>query len=412
MSSVSSVDDILAKFPTSKLPRINGEPNYDSITNMKSELFANAAVIPTSLGGAQLGHLGLIMQPALYQTLSDTAFIIPSDPGPLPVFNPNVSYTAAHRDTIIREHKEQRRLFDTITNVDLALKKQVLEAVDSVYLAEKKHRYMGFCHVSTKDLLDHLMQRYGNITSLARKQNKNRMEEPLDTSQPIDVYFRRIDDCLQFAVDANTPFSQEQTMETVYYAVSASGLYTDGCKAWRKRVSSTKTWVAFKKFFASEYHDLREQMDMNAQQTGYHTANNVIMQPPAPDGPNITEALDNLAMATVNDRTIISQLTHANAELTATNKKLVQQMEEAIKSIKTLMENDVKREKERCDRVKAYNEKFDPNGYCWTHGYKVTYDHNSCTCTSKKPGHKDNATRANIMGGSQLNKNWKHPSQL
>ena len=63
--------------------------------------------------------------------------MIPADPGPLPTFNPNGSYTAAHRETIIREHTEQRRLYDTITNVDLALKEQLIEAVDEVYLAEK-----------------------------------------------------------------------------------------------------------------------------------------------------------------------------------------------------------------------------------------------------------------------------------
>ena len=90
---------------------------------MKTELFANAAVIPTTLGGGQHGHLGLIIQPALYETLSETPFMIPADLGNLPTFNPNLSYTAANRVTIISEHKEQRRLYDTITNVDLALNK-------------------------------------------------------------------------------------------------------------------------------------------------------------------------------------------------------------------------------------------------------------------------------------------------
>ena len=411
MSSALSVDDILSKFPTQKVPEIFGEPTYDSITNIKSELFSNAAVIQTTLGGGQHGHIGLIMQPALYANLSATPFIIPQDPGPLPVFNPNIRYTAADRETVIREHKEQTRLYQTIVNVDLALKKQLIAAVEDVYLAEKKDRYMGFLHVRTRHLLEHLMQRYGNITPLARKQNKTRLEEPLDTSQPIDVYFKRVDDCVQFAVDAGTPFSAEQILETVYYAVSASGLYTDGCKQWRKRNNNTKTWVAFKLYFASEYHDLREQMNMTSQQSGFHSAN-AATSPTSPSLPQITDALDQLAMATVNDKTIIAQLTQANAELTATNKQLVQQMAEAVKSLKVLMENDVKREQEKCERVKAYNERFDPNGYCWSHGYKVTFDHNSCTCTAKKPGHKDNATRANPMGGSQLNKNWKHPSQL
>ena len=134
-----SVEDIMAKFPTRHVNPIRGEPTYDAITTLKGELFANAAVIPTTLGGGQHGHIGLVMNDQLYTTLSTTAFVIPADPGPLPVFSPNITYTAAHRDTIIREHKEQRRLYDTITNVDLALKKQLIEAVDEVYLAEKKN---------------------------------------------------------------------------------------------------------------------------------------------------------------------------------------------------------------------------------------------------------------------------------
>ena len=57
---------------------------------------------------------------------------------------------------------------------------------------------------------------------------------------------------------------------------------------------------------------------MNAQQTGYHTANAVTAPVPVPPQ-QITEALDNLAMATVNDRNIIAQLMQANAALTETN---------------------------------------------------------------------------------------------
>ena len=99
---------------------------------MKSDLFVNATVIPTTLGGGQHGHIGLVMKNQLYHILSSTAFVIPNDPDSLPVFNPIMTYTAVHQDAIIREHKEQRRLYDTITNVDLTLKKQLIEAVEDV----------------------------------------------------------------------------------------------------------------------------------------------------------------------------------------------------------------------------------------------------------------------------------------
>ena len=51
--------------------------------------------------------------------------------------------------------------------------------------------------------------------------------------------------------------------------------------------------------------------------------------------------------------------------------------------------------------------KYNPNGYCWSHGYKVTKTHNSKTCKFQKEGHKEGATRENTMGGSTDNIHWK-----
>jgi hypothetical protein len=46
----------------------------------------------------------------------------------------------------------------------------------------------------------------------------------------------------------------------------------------------------------------------------------------------------------------------------------------------------------------------DTRSYCHTHGYKVNKKHNSLTCRTKAPGHKDEATRENNMGGNQNGK--------
>jgi hypothetical protein len=43
---------------------------------------------------------------------------------------------------------------------------------------------------------------------------------------------------------------------------------------------------------------------------------------------------------------------------------------------------------------KTNNEK-----YCWSHGYQVGLNHASANCTKKALGHKDNSTKAKIMGG-------------
>ena len=50
---------------------------------------------------------------------------------------------------------------------------------------------------------------------------------------------------------------------------------------------------------------------------------------------------------------------------------------------------------------------LDPNGSFWTHGFKVSCNHNSKSCTTKKPGYKDEPTRTNNMGGFRWNKHHK-----
>ena len=46
----------------------------------------------------------------------------------------------------------------------------------------------------------------------------------------------------------------------------------------------------------------------------------------------------------------------------------------------------------------------DHGSYCWTHRYLVVPSHTSAMCRNKKPGHKDNATREDNIGGSQIGK--------
>jgi hypothetical protein len=56
-----------------------------------------------------------------------------------------------------------------------------------------------------------------------------------------------------------------------------------------------------------------------------------------------------------------------------------------------------------CIKVKKYN----PPGYCWSHGYMVRKTHTSESCIKKKMGHQDKATRADIKVGRTFNNGWE-----
>ena len=375
-----TVENIVAKFPVKTLPQIHGEPDYESIKAIQDILYGNAASLPTTLGGGNHGHIGLIMTPALYLTLSATAYVEPADPGPPPVVATNAA--GGTRDNAIRVHNESRRIHDNNVNMDAALKSQIIDAIEHAYICELQNRYTGYMSVSTRDLLDHLLDRYGQISAADNAKNQALMQAPLDTSLPMTLFFKRVEDCKAYAEDGAVPYTDNQVLQVAYNHINATGLYMDACKEWRRKQPADKTWLNFKTFFAAEYQEMKEQGKLTGNSGNYHTANAVT---------DITNALDQLANAATSDREIVAELTKANTQLAASNKILTDQLKISIESNHMLLTQTNQ------PATKTPNNK--PNSYCWTHGY-CWGRHSSKTCYKRAPGHNDAATKDDMQGGA------------
>ena len=87
MSKTLTVDEITAKFRIKKLTRIEVEPTYEAISRLSQELYTNAATLARPLGGGQHGHIGMVMKPSLYESLSNIPYVTPKNPGPTPKFD-------------------------------------------------------------------------------------------------------------------------------------------------------------------------------------------------------------------------------------------------------------------------------------------------------------------------------------
>ena len=135
-----TVDDIVAKFPVKVFPPIEGEPDYSTISQLIQGLYGNAASLQTSLGGGLHGHVGLIMPVELYTTLTAIPYEAPDNPGTIPVAAAN----AAIRDANKARHTKARRIFDNHHNMDDALKTQIIDAVNDVYLCDLRNKYTGY----------------------------------------------------------------------------------------------------------------------------------------------------------------------------------------------------------------------------------------------------------------------------
>ena len=84
------------------------------------------------------------------------------------------------------------------------------------------------------------------------------MSEPFDVSLPVETFFRRIEECVDFAAAGNIPFSPQQVVNQAFYTVQKSGFFTDDCKEWKRLSVEVKTWARFKEHFSKSYHELKE----------------------------------------------------------------------------------------------------------------------------------------------------------
>ena len=91
----------------------------------------------------------------------------------MPVVPPTA--TNAARQQLRDQHTEEQHIYTNHVNMDDALKTQLLDAVENPYVSKLRYGYTGYMGVTTRDLLDHLMYRYGNITAANLKTNEARI---------------------------------------------------------------------------------------------------------------------------------------------------------------------------------------------------------------------------------------------
>ena len=88
-----------------------------------------------------------------------------------------------------------------------ALKYIIIDAVDKVFIGKLRNKYTGYLGITARDLLDRLLDRYGKITPANIEECKKQMNDPIGAMQPIKIYFKRIDNTVQYSVDGNAAFT-------------------------------------------------------------------------------------------------------------------------------------------------------------------------------------------------------------
>ena len=126
------MDNILSSMPECTISPLQGAPNLEYLTELNTYLNSCSDSLHSNLGCGTLGHLYFTATPAVYDLLSATMFVVPTNPGST-VTIPTPAPTSAVIAALTREHTENLRTWKTYTDTDKACKQKILGLVPEVY---------------------------------------------------------------------------------------------------------------------------------------------------------------------------------------------------------------------------------------------------------------------------------------
>ena len=401
-----SREAVLALMPYQTLTKISGEPTHTAMKRLEKELAANLIAVECPWGNGH-GYLGELLPAAIYTARYGAAYAPPAAAPPAyPVIPPGT--TTNGREALKAQNEEDQKHWQTMIHVRRIAVNLASDAIEDIYYAELDDPIEGLNAVEIQDLIEHIKDRYCHIDQSDLDANLEKFNQGIDPSVPLIAYIRKQEDCQEFANDGHVPISEESLITTGTKHALQCGSFTDAWREWNRIPRANRTWLAWKTHWTRAFEEQRTIQRL----TGGEFSANSITRTDDELATQMVTSLDNLALAAIQKNETLEQLIKMNEMKETTIKNLMTQLaaekETSSKLLAILSKANLKTGGHNNSGGGGGNSSmYDPNGYCWSHGYKVTKTHTSKTCRSRKEGHKEGATRANTMGGSTDNIYWK-----
>jgi hypothetical protein len=246
--------------------KIHGQPTDHDVKLLEKELIAIAATIPTTLGGGNHGHAGLIIEPAKYLTMTGgIAFAPPANPR---IYPTGLALNAA-AGTRSREealHKELIAQYEIHKGVEQALKDIIIEAVDEDFLLEIEDEILGLLNETTSTMIAHLRNRGGALDFADTKTLLNERDQEWDASEVPTIYFTRVEKAIQQLTRAGIMSDLEERTDMALYYLKNTGEYDAAVGEWEAKPAAIRTWANIKIFMSAEYAKENKQNKQTSKQ--------------------------------------------------------------------------------------------------------------------------------------------------
>jgi hypothetical protein len=320
---------LLFKEAHDSFPPIEGKPTDDDLLLIRETLLPILMEIPYD----QLGGIHSLMA-ILWDTVTyaadhgGNAF---KRPVRLPLYDGNIADDAT---TVIRvqaeaAHKAPLDDYASYEASERGASKFLRETVDEAWFKDLKDVDSFYTKVSALEIISFLDANSGGLHAIDMISLRTNMHQYYVQADGIPQYINMLEDAQKKAKRAGMPIADIELVMMASAAVLAAQHFPREVDDWEGLPSSAHTWSAWKTAFRLAHVKRQHQILALGGGEPLGGAHGVL---PAslPAIGRLESALDNLVLASLNDTTILQQLTAANlalpssvSTLTATNKKLV-----------------------------------------------------------------------------------------
>ena len=401
LPSVPTAEEYIKSFPNKELtPLSSSNPSKSEIIRLKSETLENLASIYCTLPSGRNSWMAIIQTNAEFLAFHGLAFTQPYEPA----YPNHDAWIPQHRiNQDLRLYNIALKQWMEYNAISDAIRNQLIDAINDSLITTLKEPIVGYSRRTPYEIVAYIDSKYNKLTTTDISRNDATLREPYDPSIDIELYFKKVEDCVHLVADTS-PYQPIQVINTAYEAMYSTGLYHESCETWDTKPDIDKTWANFKVYFQAEQTRINRR---TAQSAGYANSNVV----DSSVFNEATEAFTNLANATIVDResmlkqnniieALAAQVKAANAQVAALTLQLASLAAASgthggdnnnnnrngrgthknnpagngtdareVFPNENVMENgdDVK-----CGPRKIWGSKGkDHGGYCWSHGYRV-----------------------------------------
>jgi hypothetical protein len=243
--------------------KIFGQPKDADLTTLEKELIAIAASIPTALGGGNLGHAGIIVEPEKYLIMTGGInFEPPGNPG---VYPAGLALNEA-AGTRAREEALLVAQYEIYKGVEQGMKDIIQDAVEADYLLKIEDEALGFLNQTPRQMLNHLRNRGGALDFADTKTLLAERDTEWNVSEVPQLYFNRVEKAMQGLTRAGINSDLNERRDMVIFYLKATGEFDAAVREWEAKPAADKTWANIKSFISTEYAKENKQNKLTARQ--------------------------------------------------------------------------------------------------------------------------------------------------